>query len=168
MTVKYLVEEPYAKDAALLMKQAYAQIGVKVTVQEQLWNTIYTEAVAGTKHPQTSYDAIVVAWWPAFADGFDSLRTGLSVASKGSWNLSYWYHPEFDKLIYTAFADESTKPAEAQKLYDQAQQMIYQQCPMLYFWDDENVIIARTGLNISPWVFNQWYSDSAFWYYVTR
>jgi peptide/nickel transport system substrate-binding protein len=164
MELDYITEEPYMKTGTTLMKESYAEIGVNVTVKGELFTTVLERARG---NPQDAMDAWTVTWYPAFANGYDSMRTALATESKGVWNLSYWYSPEFDQLIKTGWTTESTDPTGAKAAYDQAQQMIYDDAPMLTIWDDQRVTVASSKLNVDPWVTNPFYPNATLFYYLT-
>jgi peptide/nickel transport system substrate-binding protein len=164
MDLYYITEEPYMKTGTTLMKESYAQIGVNVTIRGEQFTTVLEKARG---NPQDAMDAWTVAWYPAFANGEDSLRTALHSDSKGTWNLSYWYSPEFDKLVDTGWTTESTDPTGAKQAYDQAQQMLYDEAPMLFIWDNQRVTVASSKLNVDPWVTNPNYPNATLFYYLT-
>ena len=64
--------------------------------------------------------------------------------------MSYWYHPDYDKLIDTAWTTEATDRTKAKQLYDQAQVMIHDQVPIIYLWDLKAVFAVSTKLHDRP------------------
>ena len=78
------------------MKESFAQIGVETTVKGMLFNSVLERARGNPQKAMNMWDVI---WYPAFANGYDCLRTAFAKQSKDVWNLSYWYSDEFDALI---------------------------------------------------------------------
>ena len=84
------------------------------------------------------------------------------------FNLTYWSNKSYDAAVDGAFSDEPTDPAKAQALYNQAQQMLYQQAPAAYLFDPDRVFGLNPSLKLQPTALNVNYTGVVFWYRVSR
>jgi peptide/nickel transport system substrate-binding protein len=82
-----------------------------------------------------------------------------------NFNLAYYYNPAFDKLIDQANIDSGVNRAEAVKLYDQAQMMLYQDAPAIFIFDEKHVRVIPKSLK--GYYDNPAYTNVVFWYDVT-
>jgi peptide/nickel transport system substrate-binding protein len=153
---------------APLVKEAFAKVGVNVDLQPLLFESGWARAKGAADKRQ---DLFPVVWWPGFPDGYDSLyslfHTEFDI-SQPYWNMSYWYNKTYDNIIDTAFSDEPTNPANAQQLYDQAQQMLYEQAPAAYLFDPDSVYGILPDLKLDATALNPNYTTVLYWYRVSR
>ncbi len=166
LTMTYPTEEnPADTTMGTLIKESWAKLGVTVNLQPMLWAQAWQKA----KGPNTKrQDLLSITWWPAFSHGKDSLTEELHSEASPIFNLSYWYHPDYDKLIDTAWATEATNRTAAKNLYDQAQVMIHQQVPIIYLWDLKAVYACNSALKVGPDAISQPYPNVIRFYYITR
>jgi peptide/nickel transport system substrate-binding protein len=164
MTLTFASNEPLYPKIAGLVKESYAKIGVTLNIQPLVWNTAWSKAKGPAAGRQ---DALIITWWPAFASGADTLRTSFETEKAPSWNLSYWYNPAFDKIVNTAWETQPVNPQKAQQLYDQAQQMIVDACPVIVYFDDVNIQNWSNKLNVNQYAVNEAYSQAVFFYDIS-
>ena len=168
LLMTYASDGTFGPKFAPLVKEAWAKLGVTVTLQPLLFDDQWAKAKGPASGRQ---DVMELLWWPGYPDGVDSLYSLFhteAVPSQPVWNMSYWYHKTFDSLIDTAYSDEPTKPAKAQQLYDQAQQMLYQQAPAAYLFDPDRVYGLNPSLKLQPTALNASYTGVFYWYRVSR
>ena len=104
-------ENPADTTMATLLKESWAKIGVTLNLQPMLW----AQAWQKSKGPKAArQDVLSISWWPAFSHGKDSLTEELHSEPTPIFNLSYWYHPDYDKLIDTAWTTEATDRTQGQ------------------------------------------------------
>jgi peptide/nickel transport system substrate-binding protein len=157
-------ENPTDTTMATLLKESWAKLGVTLNLQPMLW----AQAWQKSKGPNAArQDVLSISWWPAYSHGKDSLTEELHSEPTPIFNLSYWYHPDYDKLIDTAWTTEATDRTKAKQLYDQAQVMIHDQVPIIYLWDLKAVYAASTKLQIGPDAISEPYPMVIRVYYIT-
>jgi len=112
---------------AQALQQGLERAGITVTIKPLDVNTMYTDATGDNP----DYDLILGGWQPDFpsANGniqplFDSSQIG-----GGGYNLARYSNADADDLIAQATA--STDPAQAQKLWAQADKRIMQDAPVV-------------------------------------
>ena len=164
MTLTFAVNEPLYPKIAGLVKESYAKIGVNLDIQPLVWNTAWSKAKGPAAKRQ---DALIITWWPGFASGADTLRTAFMTEKEPSWNLAYWYRPEFDKIVTEAWETQPSDPEKAKQLYDQAQQMIVDDCPVIVYFDDVNVQNWSNKLNVNDYAVVEAYPQAVFFYNIS-
>jgi peptide/nickel transport system substrate-binding protein len=164
LVMTYPVEEDYQKPLGELLKESWAKIGVELDIRPMVWAQAAQKAQGPDANRQ---DVLSATWWPAYAHGYDLMRTSLHSESPPLYNNSYWYNPEYDKLIDTAFVTESTDRPKAQAMYDQALQMVHDQVPMIFVWDFKSVTAWNSKLKFGPMAQNMFYPPVIRYYYVT-
>ena len=102
MTLTYAAENQDEARFAPLIKDAYAKIGVKVTLKPILFNQQWALAKGDPKKAQ---DMFLLLYWPTYSDaGADNLWSLFHSSAKPFFNLSYWNDPAYDKLVDTGAA----------------------------------------------------------------
>ena len=146
------------------MKEALEDIGITVDLRGMLFNEQWAKSKGPAKDRQDIFEML---WWPGYAHGYDTLYSCFHSESSVSWNLSYWYNKEYDKLIDTAYATEVADPAKAQDLYDQAQKMLVDQAPAVYVFDPKLPMATLPNLKLDSMARNPFYSG-IMWYHVSH
>lgn len=164
MTLTFASNEPIYPKIAGLVKESFAKVGVTLDIQPLIWNTAWSKAKGPASGRQ---DALIITWWPAFASGVDNLRTAFETEKTPSWNLAYWYNPAFDKLVNKAWETQPVDPAKAKQMYDEAQQMIVDACPVIVFFDDVNIQNWSSKLNVGQYAVNEAYPQVVLFYDIS-
>lgn len=151
-----------AKNSVTLMMQSFAKIGVKATVKVQQWNTLYDRFHGD---PQKAPDTWMISWYPSIPHGYDALNTTYNPDSE--WNLSFWSNDQFMTWINKAWEIDARDPQGAMALYDQAQQMLYDEAPTLYLFDDKRVNLCRANIAIDTRAVNMFYPNATLYYFLT-
>ena len=146
MTLTYAAENQDEARYAPLIKDAYAKIGVKVTLKPILFNQQWALAKG---NPKKAQDMFLLQYWPTYSDaGADNLWSLFHSSAKPFFNLSYWNSPAYDKLVDTGAAITGTSAAKAQALYSKAMQMLYDQAPGVYLYDLKSVLLVPNDLQV--------------------
>ena len=90
-----------------LIKEAFAKVGVTVNIKALL-NT--ADAAKARGNPADRQDLAIQLWWPSYPDGVDNLVPMFGSEEEVGYNWSYWYNPEFDKLVAEGFKLSATDP----------------------------------------------------------
>lgn len=164
MEITIPTEDPTYVPIATLLKESYAKIGVKVDIQQLLWNQLLAKAKGAVANRQ---DAMMLMWWPSYSHGRDTLQTSFEAASEITWNLSYWDSPEFNALLAKAMNMEIAHPQEAKKLYDECQRMVMDNCLIVPFFDDPTLQAWSTKLDVSQYAVSAPYPVAVFFKEIT-
>lgn len=168
LLMTYSSDDAYGTKFAPLVKEAFAKVGVTVDLQPLLFEQQWAKAKGPVKDRQDLFELV---WWPGFPDGYDTLYSLFHTEADPAnpvWNMCYWSNKEYDTTIDTAFSDEPTNPAKAQELYDQAQQMLYEQALGGYLFDADMVYGLNPALKLEPTALNVNYSGVFYWYRVSE
>ena len=148
LTLTYASENSSEQRFVPLIKDAFAQVGVNVTVKAQLFNQQWEQAKAD---PAKAQDIFVLYYWPTYSDaGSDNLYSLFHSSDKPFFNLSYWKNSQYDKLIDEAGTYTGSDRAKAQSLYSQAMQVLYQEAPGVFLYDAQAVQVVPKGLVVPP------------------
>jgi peptide/nickel transport system substrate-binding protein len=163
LLMTYASDDAYGPKFAPLVKEAYAKLGVTVDLQPLLFEQQWAKAKGPASGRQDLFELV---WWPAFPDGYDTLYSLFHSESAPIWNMSYWYDKTYDDLIDTAFSSEPVNADKAQELYNRAQQMLYEQAPSAYLFDQDMVYGVNPSLKLGPTALNVNYTQVLNWYQV--
>ena len=149
-------------EAAELWQAQLAQIGVDLRIEQlssgAFWDYAYTPE-------QDEFHIMMVT-----ASG--------DVASPWSWLICYtssplgWLplvgydNPEFDSLVFDAWAKEATAPEEADELWVEAQRLLYEDAASIFIYD-EPMVVAH-GDDVVGFEPNPAYPTDVFWYNLRR
>ncbi len=121
------------------LQQQLAQIGVNVEIRS-FENAIVSEMVEGHEGPgsEAEVDMYISGWSSSTGDADWGIRPLLAKESEppASFNISYFENDELDELLYAALetADEEKRAG----YYAQAQDLIWEECPMVFLAVDYN------------------------------
>ena len=120
-----------------------AKIGVDVKIETYEWNTFLGKVNPGL---EGKADMAEMAWMTNDPDTLPylALRTD-AWPDKGGFNSGYYSNPEVDKLLEAA--RQSTDQAERAKLYQQMQEIVYEDAPWAFIanWK-QNAATSDSGL----------------------
>jgi peptide/nickel transport system substrate-binding protein len=148
-----------------LIKEAFAKVGVTVKIQALLNDA---DAAKARGNPANRQDLAIQLWWPSLPDGIDNLKPMFGSESEVGYNWSYWYNPEFDKLIAQGFKLSATDPTAALVPYDQAQNMLVDQAIAAFLFDDQTVAAHLATVKYSDSAINFNYPQVQFWTQITK
>ncbi len=136
--------------AATLMKERFAEIGIDVTVRpmpyEQQW------ALAKGK-AEKRQDMFMMYWWPTYPDGYDTLCSFYDEGDEPYYNLSYWVNDEFETLCEEARAESGMDRDKSKAMYMTAQEMTIDDAICIYLWDAQSVVASKStiqGAELNP------------------
>jgi len=148
-----------------LIKEAFAKVGVTVKIQALLNDAAAAKARG---NPANRQDLAIQLWWPSLPDGIDNLTPMFGSEKTVVYNWSYWYNPEFDKLIAEGFKLSATDPKAAIVPYDQAQNMLVDQAVAAFLFDDQTVAAHLATIKYSDKAINFNYPQVQFWTQITK
>lgn len=165
LLLNYTSENSNEAAFAPLIKEGFAKVGVTVKIQALL-NDAGKEKARG--NPANRQDVVVQLWWPSLPDGIDNLKPMFGSESEVGYNWSYWYNPQFDKLIAEGFKLSATDPTAALVPYDQAQNMLVDQAVAAFLFDDQTVAAHLATVRYSDSAINFNYPQVQFWTQITK
>lgn len=143
-----------------LIKEAFAKIGVDVTITPILFNQQWARAKGAAADRQ---DMFIVLYWPTYSDaGSDNLWSLFHSSKDPFFNLSYWNDPQYDKAVDDAGALTATDRAAAQAGYVDAMKRLVDQAPGLFFYDTKFVTAIPT--RVAGFKYNLNYPFAQFFY----
>ncbi|MFC6286926.1 ABC transporter substrate-binding protein [Nocardioides sp. GCM10027113] len=158
LTLTYASENAAEDRFVPLIKDAFAQIGVDVTVKAQLFNQQWEEAKAD---PAKAQDIFVLYYWPTYSDaGSDNLYSLFHSSDVPFFNLSYWKNEKYDALIDEAATLTATDRDQAQALYVEAMELLHEEAPGAFLYDAQAVSVVPSGLETQE--FNENYPFTTF------
>ena len=165
LQLTYTSENSNEANFTPLIKEAFANVGVTVNIKALL-NT--ADAAKARGNPADRQDLAIQLWWPSYPDGIDNLKPMFGSEEEVGYNWSYWYNPEFDKLIAEGFKLSATDPTAALVPYDQAQNMLVDQAVAAFLFDDQTVAAHLANINYSDSAINFNYPQVQFWTQITK
>ncbi|RUO65493.1 ABC transporter substrate-binding protein [Pseudidiomarina planktonica] len=117
------VYNPNAQRMAELIQADLAEIGVRANIVSYEWNTFRRRLARG------EHQSVLIGWVADHADPDNFYRPILSCAAIGSGNRANYCNPALDQLLIKAISE--TEQAKRRPLYDQIQNIVSQQVPVL-------------------------------------
>jgi peptide/nickel transport system substrate-binding protein len=145
---------------AQLWQAELAKIGIDLKLDE-ISNTAWWDAAY---NPDNEYHIMQTDWAPGYASAFEF---GILLHSTYTFNPAMGYaNQAYDSLLMQARATEALDTAEANKLYAQAFQMLYDDAAAIFSLDTPYDFVYRS--NISGFTSNPNYYDLVYWYDMRR
>ncbi|MFQ5762524.1 MAG: ABC transporter substrate-binding protein, partial [Candidatus Bathyarchaeia archaeon] len=143
LLLTYHAPDPDERKVAELMKSELKKLGIELEVRGMEWDAQWDLAVAD---PTTAQHIFVFYWWPTILSGYDFLVNMFHTEEEPFFNLGYYYDSAFDDLIDTAYELEATDPTTSLQKYTQAQEMLIEDSPAIFFYDLENTHVIREAV----------------------
>ena len=144
LTLTYAAENQAEARFAPLIKDAFAKVGVKVTIKGILFNQQWAAAKA---NPQKAQDIFLLLYWPTYSDaGSDNLYSLFHSSAKPFFNLSYWNDPAYDKLVDAGGAISGVSKTAAAADYLKAMRILYREAPGAFLYDAKLVLLEPKTL----------------------
>ncbi len=160
MRLTYAAENSTEERFAPLIKDAFAEVGVNVDIEPILFNQQWEEAKTD---PPNAQDMFLVLYWPTYSDaGTDNLWSLFRSSEAPFFNLSYWANEEFDALIDEAAVLTVTDPEVAQQMYNDAQNLMVDQAPGVFFFDTKAPYVIPD--HVGGFEYNMNYPSATFFY----
>jgi peptide/nickel transport system substrate-binding protein len=138
LEITYFADNPIHAGYAPLLQDAYAELGVEVTLTPTA--TFTQQWDRGKGEAANRQDMFLLLWWPTYSDaGSDNLQSMFKSREVPSFNLSYWVNEEFDALIDEAIVLTGTDRDAAQAKYLEAMEILVEESPAIFFIDTKAV-----------------------------
>lgn len=160
MRLTYAAENITEERFAPLIKDAFAELGINVTIEPILFNQQWEEAKTD---PANAQDMFLLLYWPTYSDaGTDNLWSLFHSSEAPFFNLSYWANEEFDTLIDDAAVLTVTDPETAQQMYTDAQNLMVEEAPGVFFFDTKQPFVIPD--HVGGFDYNLNYPFATFFY----
>lgn len=164
LRLTYAAENDTEAAFAPLIKDAYAQLGVDVTLEAIAFNQQWAEAKSD---PANAQDMFLLLYWPTYSDaGSDNLWSMFYYTEKPFFNLSYWNNPTFNALVDEAIGLTVSDPKTSQAKYVEAMNLLVDEAPGLFFFDTKAVFIIPK--HIEGFKYNLNYPFVQYFFYDLR
>lgn len=164
LRLTYAAENATHEAYAPLIKDAYAQLGVDVTIEPIAFSQQWEEAKSD---PANAQDMFLLLYWPTYSDaGSDNLWSMFYYTEKPFFNLSYWNNPGFNALVDEAIGLTVSDPAASQAKYVEAMNLLVDEAPGLFFFDTKAVFIIPK--HIEGFQYNLNYPFVQYFFYDLR
>lgn len=164
LRLTYAAENVTHEAYAPLIKDAYAQLGVDVTIEAIAFNQQWAEAKSD---PANAQDMFLLLYWPTYSDaGSDNLWSMFYYTEKPFFNLSYWNNPTFNALVDEAISLTVSDPETSQAKYVEAMNLLVDEAPGLFFFDTKAVFIIPK--HIEGFKYNLNYPFVQYFFYDLR
>ncbi len=164
LRLTYAAENDTEAAFAPLIKDAYAQLGVDVTLEAIAFNQQWEEAKSD---PANAQDMFLLLYWPTYSDaGSDNLWSMFYYTEKPFFNLSYWNNPDFNALVDEAIGLTVSDPTTSQAKYVEAMNLLVDEAPGLFFFDTKAVFIIPK--HIEGFKYNLNYPFVQYFFYDLR
>lgn len=134
LRITHAAENTVEEAMAPLLKDAWEEaLGIEVNIESILFSQQWQEAKSD---PANAQDVFLLLYWPTYSDaGADNLWSMFRSSEAPFFNLSYWANEDFDALIDEAGSLSGTDLEAARDLYTQAQTIMVEEAPGLFFMD---------------------------------
>jgi peptide/nickel transport system substrate-binding protein len=153
------------RDEELRMAEVWqgelAKIGINLKIQQISMTAVWDEIF----NPETTYQIHPIPMWP----GYTSPSEFICAVFHSEWTFnpfSEYSSAEFNHLCEMATATEAVNETEADNLYAEAIQLLYEDVPAIFVLDMPWSWVYRT--DIEGFRVNPLYMDTVFWYDITR
>ena len=161
LEITYFADNPIHAGYAPLLQDAYAELGVDVTLTPTA--TFGQQWDRGKGDPENRQDMFLLLWWPTYSDaGSDNLGSMFRSREEPSFNLSYWVNEEFDTLLDEAIAMTGTDRDAAQAKFTEAMTIMVEESPAVFLIDTKAV--TSVGDHVQGYEYNLNYPFTQFFF----
>jgi peptide/nickel transport system substrate-binding protein len=146
-----------------LWKAELAKLGINLELQAMSWEAQWD---LGKSDPKNAQDIFVMYWWPDYISPITFLYSMFYTEEETLFNLGYYSNPEYDDLIVTADSISGSDREKATEMFIQAQEILMDEAPSLFFYDLANTHLARS--DIKGYQDNPGYPHVVFFYDLSR
>jgi len=162
LLLTYHITDPDEMKVAELMKSELKELGIELEIKGMEWDAQWALAKSD---PAKAQHIFVMYWWPTILSGYDFLFNMFHSEEQIFFNLGYYYDSDFDDLIDTAYSEEATNSTHSMALYTEAQEMLIDDCPAIFFYDLDNTHVISEA--ITGYVDNPAYPHVVLYYDLT-
>lgn len=143
LTLTYATGDQNETQAAELWKAELGKLGIDLKIRAMSWEAQWD---LGKSDPQRAQDIFVMYWWPTYPTPYDFLFSMFHSEDQPFFNLGYYANPDFDTTIDRANEMLGTNKEEAEEMFVEAQQMLYEDTPAVPIFDQQNIHVIRSSV----------------------
>ncbi|WP_051441042.1 peptide/nickel transport system substrate-binding protein (plasmid) [Ensifer sp. WSM1721] len=125
-----------AVDAIELFRANASAVGLEVELELHNEGSTY---MSKARSPETAGHLNSMTWWPAYPTPSDFLALAFRTEKKPTWNLSYYYDEDFDRLVDQALKLEAVDKDAAANAYIAAQDRLMKNAVAIFYADVNRV-----------------------------
>ena len=143
LKMAYVASVDAYEQCAMMLQNNLEKIGIELELEPGLWNIIWDKA----KKPDTAPHVQSMTWWPSYPTPGDWLNGLFHTQEPNLFNLSHYSNPEYDKIVDEALQLEAVDRAQAVRLYERAQQILYRDAVAIFFADLKVRFVKRKSVS---------------------
>lgn len=164
LTLTYASGDENERRTAELYKAELAKLGITLELRGMPWEAQWDLAKA--TNPAERQDIFMMYWWPDYANPYSFLYSLFHTEEDVLFNMSYYSNEQYDRLIDEANALAGSDRDQAIEMYGQAQEILVDEAPAVYIYDQEYVRAARA--DFQGYEDNPAYPNVVFFYETYR
>jgi len=131
-----------ADTMALYIQASLKKIGFEIEIDQTPWPAVW----ARYKNKEKSPNIGLMNWWPTYVTPGDWFKSMWYTEKEPLWNFSYWYNPDFDKLVDEAIDSEASDRQKSIEIYKKLQQWLVDEAVSLFVVDQKSQMITRKAV----------------------
>lgn len=163
LVLTYTAGDVYEQKTAELLKAELQKLNINLDIRPMPWEEQWALAKSD---PMKAQDILVFYWWPTYITPYDFLVNMFHTEPSPFFNLAYYSNPTFDNLIDQARTYEGINRTKALELYRQAELILVQDAPAIFFYDQQDVKVISAALQ--GFSYNPAYTTVVFFYQLTK
>ncbi len=157
ISIAYIGTSQEYSNCAQLLQANLARIGVTLELKPGPWGTIWKNA----KSLDTAPNLQSMTWWPSYPTPSDWLIGMFRTEKSAVFNLSHYSNSKVDSLIDKGVKLEVTDRKGAIEAYQQAQELIIEDAPAIFYADIASRIVKQSS--VKGYVANPAYNYQSFY-----
>jgi peptide/nickel transport system substrate-binding protein len=170
LRLTYAAENATEEAFAPLIKDSFSELGVEVSIEPMTWSQQWE---LSKTDPANAQDMFLLLYWPTYSDaGADNMWSMFYGGAESPYlnvtkfNLSYWKNDQYNALMDEAGALTATDYAGSKAKYVEANQLLVQEAPAVFFFDTMAVFVVPS--RVEGFQYNLNYPFVHFFYYDLR
>ncbi len=132
------------KESLLLLQSRLSELNISLEVRGMPWQQQWSKAKSTV--PEERQDLFLMYWWPDLASPSTYLTNLYYSEDKPYFNMAYYDNGTVDEKIDEAKRVAGLNRTKAAEIYKDAQEIIVNDAPTIFFYDKKYVRSVRTSL----------------------
>lgn len=163
LTMTYGAGISEQEQAAELWHPELAKLGIKLIPKPLTWDAQWAMAKSD---PDKAQDVLETMWFPTYVTPYDILFNLFHSEDQTNFNFAYYDNPKYDEMINKANDLLGTDKAAAERMFQDAQQLLMDDAVALFLGDIVDVFVVREDLK--GFAHNPGYQGVVFAYELSR
>jgi peptide/nickel transport system substrate-binding protein len=143
LTMTYGAGISEQEQAAELWQPELAKLGITLIPKPLTWDAQWALAKSD---PDKAQDILETMWFPTYVTPYDFLFNLFHSEEQTNFNFAYYDNPKYDQMIDEANVLLGTDKAEAERMFQQAQQLLMDDAVAIFLCDIVDVFVIREDL----------------------